>query len=207
MADQEAASKGNEKAKNEMILGKFKRSDVIAQLTNVMDSFKKTDIEVKADVKELTEEEKKAAEDKAKMEMDAEVMMMGGEPEDMDKDKDTMMQAMDATVTDPRKAHEDAAEYKGFAETPALYLRNALVNEYFGDLIKQRIVAIQFLGEKGLDTNKELAGAAGYLTSGLATTAEKPATEAWFSGLVGELDEAAFAELKKDGVVSFPGWV
>jgi hypothetical protein len=88
-----------------------------------------------------------------------------------------------------------------------LYLRNALVNEYFGDLIKQRIVAIQFLGEKGADTNKELAGAAGYLTSGLATTAEKPATEAWFSGLVGELDEAAYSELKKDGAISFPGWV
>jgi len=110
-------------------------------------------------------------------------------------------------TTDPRKGHSDDAEYKGFAETPALYLRNALVNEYFGDLSKQRIVAIQFMGEKGLDTNKELAGAAGYLTSGLATTAEKPATEAWFSGLVGELDEAAISELKKDGAISFPGWV
>ena len=89
-----------------------------------------------------------------------------------------------------------------------MYLRNALVNEYFGDLIKQRIVSIQFLKEKvGAGTNFELDGAAGYLTSGLATTAEKPATEAWFSGLVGELDEAAFSELKKDGVISFPGWV
>jgi hypothetical protein len=63
------------------------------------------------------------------------------------------------------------------------------------------------MGEKGTDTNKELDGAAGYLTSGLATTAEKPATEAWFSGLVGELDEAALGELKKDGTISFPGWV
>lgn len=121
--------------------------------------------------------------------------------------KDAMGKMMDATVTDPRTAHVDDGEFKGFAETPALYLRNALVNEYFGDLIKQRIVTIQFLGEKGAETNKELDGAAGYLTSGLATTAEKPATAAWFSGLVGELDEAAFAELKKDGTISFPGWV
>ena len=108
---------------------------------------------------------------------------------------------------DPRAAHEDAAEYKGFADTPALYLRNALVNEYFGDLIKQRIVAIQMMGAKGDDTNKALDGAAGFLTSGLATTAEKPATEAWFSGLVGELDEESLSGLKKDGTISFPGWV
>ena len=93
---------------------------------------------------------------------------------------------MDST-TDPRGKHTDDQEYAGFAETPALYLRNALVNEYFGDLIKQRIVAIQFLGEKGDATHKELAGAAGFLTSGLAT-GEKAVKEAWFSGMVGELD-------------------
>jgi hypothetical protein len=123
------------------------------------------------------------------------------------KEADETQNHIEFTAAQIFQGHSDDAEYKGFAETPALYLRNALVNEYFGDLIKQRIVAIQFMGEKGLDTNKELAGAAGYLTSGLATTAEKPATEAWFSGLVGELDEAAISELKKDGAISFPGWV
>jgi len=40
-----------EKGGAEMILGKFKRSDVVLQLTNVMASFKTTDIEVAADVK------------------------------------------------------------------------------------------------------------------------------------------------------------
>lgn len=160
-----------------------------------MESFKKTGIEVAADVKEKTEEEKAAEEAKAKEAM-GDVMAEGG-----------LMDMMMATVTDPRSAHVDDGAFEGAANTPALYLRNALVNEYFGDLIKQRIVTIQFMKAKGADTNKELDGAAGFLTSGLATTAEKPNTEAWFSGLVGELDEAAFSELKKGGAISFPGWV
>ena len=190
------------KAATQMIMNRHKRSDVILQLTEVMESFKKTDIEVKADTKASTDEVKKEGEPEGnKVEMEG-----GGGEENKDAKGDEVKGDAMAT-TDPRKGHSDEAEYKGFAETPALYLRNALVNEYFGDLIKQRIVAIQFMGEKGLDTNKELAGAAGYLTSGLATTAEKPATEAWFSGLVGELDEAAYSELKKDGAISFPGWV
>jgi len=174
-----------------------------------MESFKKTGIEVAADVKEKTEEEK-AEEAKAKEAM-GEVMAEGGSGDDMDgmtkMDDMAMGTMMMATVTDPRSAHVDDGAFEGAANTPALYLRNALVNEYFGDLIKQRIVTIQFMKAKGADTNKELDGAAGFLTSGLATTAEKPNTEAWFSGLVGELDEAAFSELKKGGAISFPGWV
>ena len=110
-----------------------------------------------------------------------------------------------ATV-DPRNAHTLDATYEGFAETPALYLRNALVNEYFGDLVKQRIIAIQFLGEKGNKTNEAFAGVAGYLSSGLATSARE-AKDAWFSGLMGELDGQAAGELKADEAVSFPGWV
>ena len=190
-------------------MGKHKRSDCVLQLKNVMESFKTTGIVVAADVKEKTEEEKAAEEAKAKEAM-GDVMAEGG-----DDDKDGMAKMDDmamgtmmmATVTDPRSAHVDDGAFEGFANTPALYLRNALVNEYFGDLIKQRIVTIQFMKAKGADTNKELDGAAGFLTSGLATTAEKPNTEAWFSGLVGELDEAAFSELKKGGAISFPGWV
>jgi len=110
-----------------------------------------------------------------------------------------------ATV-DPRNAHVDDGAFVGFAETPALYLRNALVNEYFGDLVKQRIVAIQFLGKDGDKHHKGLEGCAGYLTSGLATTAKESA-DAWFSGLVGELDQASLNDLKKDAPLSFPGWV
>lgn len=123
---------------------------------------------------------------------EAAVEMEGGDDMEMEMEKapdgdDKAVMDMMGSTTDPRGKHEDAAEYAGFAETPACYLRNALVNEYFGDLVKQRIIAIQFLGEKALDTHKELDGAAGYLTSGLAT-GEKEVADAWFSGLVGELD-------------------
>ena len=163
-----------------MIDGKHKRSECVAQLTNVVDSFSKTGLVA-------------AAPAEVKKDMEGDVMMEGGGDGDDAMGMgdamggDMMMEMMGKTTTDPRGKHEDAAEYAGFAETPACYLRNALVNEYFGDLVKQRIVAIQFLGEKAVDTNKELDGAAGYLTSGLAT-GEKATADAWFSGLVGELD-------------------
>lgn len=191
-----------------MVMGKFPRKDVVSQLTDVMTKFKATDIEVKSDAPA-------AVDPPAAMEGDAPAAtdppaatdMEGGE-EGGDPpaagDAPATMEAM--ATTDPRLAHTDDQEYKGFAETPALYLRCAIVNEYFGDLIKQRIVAIQFLGAKGESTNADLAGAAGYLTSGLATS-EKTAADAWFSGMVGELDQAALSELKKDAVISFPGWV
>jgi len=109
-------------------------------------------------------------------------------------------------TTDPRVGEADDQEYKGFAEVPACFLRNAIKNEVFGDLIKQRIVAIQFKGAGGLKVNEELAGAAGYITSGLATSARE-AKDAWFSGMVGELDQQSLSELKKDAVISFPGWM
>jgi hypothetical protein len=161
-----------------MIDGKHKRCECVGQLKDVVDSFSKTGLVAAP------------AEVKAKEGEGMDMMMEGGDEADaavMGDAAGMMMEAMGKTTTDPRGKHEDAAEYAGFAETPACYLRNALVNEYFGDLVKQRIVAIQFLGDKAADTNKELDGAAGYLTSGLAT-GEKATADAWFSGLVGELD-------------------
>jgi len=107
---------------------------------------------------------------------------------------------------DPRLKSANDQEYKGFAEVPACFLRNALANEVFGDLVKQRIVAIQFQGKGGLKVNEGLAGAAGYITSGLATSARE-AKDVWFSGFVGELDQQSLSELKKDAIISFPGWM
>jgi hypothetical protein len=49
LAEHEAEVKKEPKAATQMIMNRHKRSDVILQLTSVMDSFKKTDIEVKAD--------------------------------------------------------------------------------------------------------------------------------------------------------------
>jgi len=57
-------------------------------------------------------------------------------------------------VVDPRAAHVDDQEFKGFESTPALYLRTAMTSEYFGDCIKQRLIAIEFLGKDGLKTHE-----------------------------------------------------
>jgi hypothetical protein len=51
-----------------MIMNRHKRSDVILQLTNVMESFKKTDIEVKADATAKTDEEVKPEPEVVQME-------------------------------------------------------------------------------------------------------------------------------------------
>jgi len=51
LAELEGEVKLDPKAASQMIMNRHKRSDVILQLTSVMDSFKKTDIEVKADAK------------------------------------------------------------------------------------------------------------------------------------------------------------
>ena len=146
--------------KDGLVQGTYKLSEAIAQLENTIESFKTSGIEVPADA--APADDKPADGDKPADDAPADgdkPAEEGGEAEDLqfdggDDDKpaddagaDKAPEAM-ATV-DPRSAHTLDATYEGFAETPALYLRNALVNEYFGDLVKQRIVAIQFQGEKG----------------------------------------------------------
>lgn len=200
------------KAGNALVSGKHVRNDVIAQLTNVIDSFKTVGIEIPADAVPAPEvaagDAKPEGEGDAKPDGEAEVEKEGGEdaaevPAPVDGG-DAAATAME--ITDPRKAHTDDGNFAGFAEIPACFLRNAIVNEYFGDLLKTHIIAVQFLQAKGQSTNTVYAGAAGYLTSGLATSA-KTESEVWFSGLVGELDQASLAELKKDAPLSFPGFL
>jgi hypothetical protein len=77
--------------------------------------------------------------------------MEGGECEydggDEEEKKDDMAGAegmADATVTDPRKEHKDDESYAGFANVPACFLRNALVNPYFGDLVKSHVINWEF---------------------------------------------------------------
>lgn len=149
-----------------MVGGKFPRSDVVDQLTAVLEKFKETGIEVPADATtEKKPEEEKTEEQKAE-EAKAAEGMEGGEREqyeggedggevkegeekkEEEKKEETMQRA------DPRAAHTDDQEYKGFESTPALYLRTALTSEFFGDSIKQRIVAIEFTGAKGQGVNE-----------------------------------------------------
>lgn len=135
---------------------------------------------------------------------------MGGEAEGDAapdaKEEEKKEEATTMAVVDPRAAHVDDQEFKGFESTPALYLRTAMTSEYFGDCMKQRLIAIEFLGKDGLKTHEKLANATGYLCSGLSTSARED-QDAWFSGMVGELDEASLKELKPDAAISFPGWL
>lgn len=132
---------------------------------------------------------------------------MGGEEEEKkDAEPEAAPKEEAMARADPRAAHVDDQEFKGFESTPALYLRSALTSEFFGDSIKQRIIAIEFTGPKGQSVNEQLAGAAGFLASGLHTS-EREDADAWFSGLVGELDQASLRDLKKDAPISFPGWL
>lgn len=134
---------------------------------------------------------------------------MGGEEEGTEEKKDgegDKKEPEAMAVVDPRASHVDDQEFKGFESTPALYLRTAMTSEFFGDCIKQRLIALEFLGQKGEKTHEGLAGATGYLCSGLSTSARED-QDAFFSGMVGELDEASLKELAKDAVISFPGWL
>ena len=94
------------KAGNALVSGKHVRNDVIAQLTNVIDSFKTVGIEIPADAVPAPE----AREGEAKPEgEEAPVEMEGGEdgaevPAPVEGG-DAAATAME--ITDPRKAHTD----------------------------------------------------------------------------------------------------
>jgi hypothetical protein len=74
---------------------------------------------------------------------------MGGEAEGKEEKKDEEGDKKEPeamAVVDPRASHVDDQEFKGFESTPALYLRTAMTSEFFGDCIKQRLIALEFLG-------------------------------------------------------------
>lgn len=151
-----------------MVGGKFPRSDVVDQLTAVLEKFKETGIEVPADATtEKKTEEEKTEEQKAEEAKAAEAGGMeggereqyeggedGGEVKEGEEKKEEEKKEETMQRADPRAAHTDDQEYKGFESTPALYLRTALTSEFFGDSIKQRIIAIEFTGAKGQGVNE-----------------------------------------------------
>lgn len=49
--------------------------------------------------------------------------------------------------TNPISKSTDEEKYEGLENIPGLFLRNALINEYFGDLVKQEIISVQFRGK------------------------------------------------------------
>ena len=99
---------------------------------------------------------------------------------------------------------DDSAAYDGWANFPALLLRNCIVNPYFGDLVKANLIAWEF-NYKGSEPKKDFTGAAGLLSCAV-NSAERAEKEIWVSGLVGELDlESLKGIAEAKGAIMFPG--
>lgn len=132
---------------------------------------------------------------------------MGGEDEGMGMEMgmgmEGMTMMMDATVTDPRSASTDADTFSGWADVPMCFLRNAIKNPFFGDVVKSHVVHWEMFMDKAKDDT--WGGVAGLMTSGIVTSARTDA-DAWFSGYVGDLDLDSLMGMA-NGPVLFPGWL
>jgi len=86
---------------------------------------------------------------------------------------------------DPGKYESDDFSYEGWEAVPAIFLKQATVNPYWGDLVKGHIINNEFAQAKA--TGDDWNGAAGLITAALASATRADA-ETWFSGYVGEDD-------------------
>lgn len=132
----------------------------------------------------------------------------GGDEENKEENKDEAAggdeaKGMEASVTDPRTKTTDEVTFSSFADAPACYLRNAVKNPYFGDLVKSHIINWEFFKSKAKQDT--FGGVAGLLTSGIVTGTRAEA-ETWFSGFVGELDHASLSAMNNQDIL-FPGWI
>lgn len=91
---------------------------------------------------------------------------------------------------------------------PALFLKLATTNPYWGDLIKSSILQHEFFqGIRKTIKGKEWIGAAGLITSALATSDQKIKLENIY--LSGHLGQDDFESLRALGgqTILFPGWI
>jgi len=105
---------------------------------------------------------------------------------------------------DPGQYDADDFAYGGWETVPAIFLKQATVNPYWGDLVKGHVIHWEFFQKKA--TDHTWSGAAGLITSFIATS-ERADTESWFSGFVGDDDIASLRAIAADGPILFPGWV
>lgn len=104
----------------------------------------------------------------------------------------------------PHQYEGDETDYSGFANVPALFLAQATVNPYWGDLVKAQVVEWEFNHGGKEPKGKEWLGAAGLIASALSS-ATKESKEVWFSGHLGEEDFASLQGMK-DGPILMIGW-
>ena len=105
---------------------------------------------------------------------------------------------------DPGVYDADDFCYEGWEAVPAIFLKQATVNSYWGDLVKGHIIHWEFNQKKA--NTYTWNGAAGLITSFVATSTRAD-TESWFSGFVGEDDLADLKSIEVDGPILFPGWI
>lgn len=123
-----------------------------------------------------------------------------GEPAAAEGDKKEAAPA----AMDPGQYDADDFAYGGWETVPAIFLKQATVNPYWGDLVKGHVIHWEFFQKKASDHT--WSGAAGLITSFIATS-ERADTECWFSGFVGDDDIASLKSIAADGPILFPGWV
>jgi len=195
LADHNALKAKNDK--DPAVGGRYKLSAAIAQLTAVLEAFSKSGIEIPAAAAEVPVVNKEATEEvpvKNDAEEEAVAMEGGGEdeaeegagePEKTEEKGEGAGAPAPVPSMDPGKYESDDFSYEGWEAVPAIFLKQATVNPYWGDLVKGHIINNEFAQAKakGDDWN----GAAGLITAALASATRADA-ETWFSGYVGEDD-------------------
>lgn len=215
------------KAKNDkdpVVGGHYKLSAAIKQLNAVLEAFKTSGIEIPADKVEgaavvdgENKEVKKEEDGKEDPEKDEEkVEMEGGDgaegegenKEEPEKNEEAGKPTEPAPVVvssmDPGNYESDAYDYAGWEAVPAIFLKQATVNPYWGDLVKGHIINYEFAQAKA--KGDEWNGAAGLITAALASATRADA-ETWFSGYVGDEDLGGLQSIAEKGPILFPGWV
>ena len=132
----------------------------------------------------------------AKMEGDAMAKMEGG------------MDGMES----PHKYDKDARKYEGWAQIPAMILKQMIVNSYFGELVKADALFWEFNHKKGDVKKQAYTGACGLVGTAVNKAAADGQT-VWLSGHIGEEDWLSLDGLageKGDKKIHFPfltfGW-
>jgi len=129
----------------------------------------------------------------------------GGEEGAEEGKEDDLAKVMGEMAAAADLYKDDPADYNGWENLPALFLREMTVNPYFGDLVKGEVVAWEFNHGKSEPKSKVWAPVASLVGAGV-NSGEAEEKEVFFSGYVGEEDHASLlgiAEAK--GPILFPG--
>lgn len=153
------------KAKNDkdpVVGGHYKLSTAIKQLNAVLEAFKSSGIEIPADKVEgaavvdgaENKEEKNEGDGNEDPKDEEKVDMEGGDEVEGENKEEPEKQEGEGAKTDPAPAavssmdpgnyESDAHDYTGWEAVPAIFLKQATVNPYWGDLVKGHIINNEF---------------------------------------------------------------